>query len=936
MYMKLSRRRFLLGTSSLAASLSLPPHKLEAWPKKGALSIGHGWNVLPLGCGGFVTGMFIANDGSMVCRADIGNIYRWSGLTTDYADAAKAWVPLLNVTSLAGQGPGGGDPVVADNPGGYEHVLAPNNSTVHGAIFADMQGDATKGWFWYSTNSGALWNKSNISFGNYSTATNEPAKFAQQKIAFDPANPNIVYVGTVRDDGLSAGAYTSLNKSGGSSLGTLVSVKTSGSTPIPDTVACSYMPQTNQSSGVAITVSTGIAIDANSGTTTIGGQTVTNRIIIPIAGSGIYESTDGGDTFTEVAASAMGTADFYVSTGYFTAEGIYYCIVTSSTIGGVWRYRSGTWAKISTGVSADVSYPATYYYSGNTYLIVDPRNNSTSKAYLSVFGPNGFGVGYTSQNANTATAASVTWTGATGGEIPTMKSESYDIYYINDIFGQGLNGYTAANGAAIDSNGICWWPGNQSLFYVGVSSSDSTPAGPPIYSNTGSANTVASWSMGRGMECTVAEDALCPPGGTYAVLAVQDLGAPMRGTFTTYPRTMAVPFQEWTNECLEYAASDPSFVVARITGQSGAHAITDASKYSTNYGVDGSWTELSAYPSYNATLTGSISGTTLTVTACTGVIRESAYISSAALSGGSYYGIVQPYGTGGTTGTGGTGTYILDTSSTVASGSLFSTQFVQGGQTVAVDHDHWVTVPSGFGGQDYVPTYTTNATGAATWATCSGLPSWKWTSRGWAFGGASKPLAVGYGSDLGTVWAWKVPNLTSGTATLYRSTDSGASFSSIGTQSVGITALGAYCLSVPGFPNELWVSALFVGGSPTDLWHVTNANTSSATFTAVNLPADANGVYNFTLGAPETPGQYPTIYLIGRLLGTDTIKKLYKGTYPGTGSTVTWERYGPTGLQKDLPPVCQLQGWQSIRGDFNKYGRLYAPTSACGLAYYNP
>lgn len=876
--------------------------------------------------------MFIANDGSMVCQTDVGNIYRWSGLTTDYADGSKVWVPLLNNTSLAGQGPGGGAPVASNNIGGWEHVLAPNNSSVHLAIFTDVQANAGKSWIWYSTNSGATWGKSNIAFDNYSAASNDHQsglywggdfKTCHYKIAIDPANPNVAYCGMPYNSGNSAGAYTTLNKSGGSTLATWTSVKTSGSTPIPGTATTGP--------------SCGLAIDASSGTTTIGGQTVTNRIIIPIPNTGIYESTDGGNTFSEIAASAMGASNFWVTTGGFTAEGVYYCIVVHATIGGVWRYKSGTWTKISGGIPY-----ATSSYDYYTFLLIDPRNNPTSKAYLSVFGPGGIGVGYTSTDANTGSPP--TWNGATGGVATTMRSVSaYDIGYINDIFYQGSGGgFAYGVGAFVDANGVCWWPGNQSLFYVGTSDVDPTPVvGPLNYPDP-----FVSWSMGRGMEATVSDMAMVPPGGVYPIMATQDLGTPMRGTFTTYPLTMAVPNEEWTCSNVDYAASDPSFIVARITGQAGASAIVDGSKYSTNYGADGSWTALANYPSYNATIVAGISngsggaGHIVNVTSLPagGIIRESAYIATNNLAGGAY-GFVQPYGTSGTTGTGGVGTYIIDGSAVLVSPgtTLYSVQFVNAGQVVAVDHDHWVMCPAGYGPGTYQPVYTTNATGAATWANCGGLPSARWLHRSWVFGRNSRPFAVGYGVDQGTVWAWHTPYQSTGTGTLYRSTDSGANFSAIGTATVGLTDSAAICYAVPGFPNELWVTSQYSSSFNADLFHVTNANTSSATISAVTLPSGVAVVTAFTMGAPATPGGYPTLYLIGNSGGGgDGINRLYQGTYPGTGTTVTWVLYGPTGTAADLPAISQLVSFWAINGDPNVYGRIYAATTPVGFAYYNP
>src|SRR5581483_1878635 len=114
-----------------------------------------------------VTGISIANDGSIVCRTDVGNIYRWSGKTTDYADPTKKWNPLLTFASL-----GSSANPSNNNIGGWEHVLAPGNSAVHVAVFCDMAGTGTTDWIWYSTNSAATWNKSNISFASSSAGSN--------------------------------------------------------------------------------------------------------------------------------------------------------------------------------------------------------------------------------------------------------------------------------------------------------------------------------------------------------------------------------------------------------------------------------------------------------------------------------------------------------------------------------------------------------------------------------------------------------------------------------------------------------------------------------------------------------------------------------------------------------------------------------------------
>ena len=48
----------------------------------------------------------------------------------------------------------------------------------------------------------------------------------------------------------------------------------------------------------------GMVIDANSKTTSLNGNTVSSRIIIPCSGIGVYQSLDGGATFSKITADA--------------------------------------------------------------------------------------------------------------------------------------------------------------------------------------------------------------------------------------------------------------------------------------------------------------------------------------------------------------------------------------------------------------------------------------------------------------------------------------------------------------------------------------------------------------------------------------------------------------------------------------------------------
>lgn len=943
--MRPSRRALLAGSAaSLVASRIKPA---EAWLHPGKAFIGTGWNILPLGAGGLVTGLHIANDGSMVCRTDVGNIYRWSGKGADYADPNQKWIPLVSIASLANFAA----PNMATVVGGFEHVLAPGNSNVHLAIIPDVGSSpsANKQILVYGTWTGSsiVWSATGVAFLNDVADTNSsPYKILAHKVAIDPVNANVAYCGAVHGDGNTAGVYTSLNQAGGSTLTTWAAVTTNGVTPI---------------AAPSIGLSCGIVIDPSLGTTTVGGQTVTSRVILPVGGVGIYESIDGGQTFTEIAVTPFGSSNFYVVNGVLNSAGVYYCVVSSSVTGvwGLWRYRRGDptpWVKIS-----PAAYNTSGFYGPGTMLLVDPRTGPSNQSYLSITGPNGIGAGYTSTNADTG--APPAWGGLTGGEIPWMQSKAYDIPWINYVFGQQhANAFANGTCAQMDVNmGIGFWGGNQSFFYFGTSSTDETPNGWPTYSAVNVST--YSWSMGRGQESIVSQDILCPLGATYPVLAAQDVGGPMRGTFTSYPTNQSINFSELAAENLEYSGSDPGFVVASVTGQQNSPGVYYGySGFMTGYGDPATYQQYgndttgksSNQPAsmYRSTITASITSNIVTVTAISGgcglVLPRQDIFTHGVAPPSSALASIAAYGTSGTTGVGGLGTYALvGTTADQASTQFDLWAWAQGGVIVAPDNDHHVAVVSGNGSNwQYVPLYSTNPRAASnvTWNVCQltpgagggPLPIASWTQRGWNGGPTCKPFAVGYGSDLGMVWAWLTIGGNS-TGTLYWSQDYGATFAPIASITIGANSVGPFCLSVPGVPGDLWLSADFTSGG--GIWRVSNANTATPTVTQIsNLPANANQVSMLTLGAPSSPGGYPTLYMRGTQIGTGGTapKYLYKGIYSGSGSTVTWSLFGGTGTVSDYPITAQIDGITAIRGDWNVYERLYAATVQQGFIYYNP
>ena len=135
------------------------------------------WQPLAVGGGGWVTGIDIAPDGTMVVRTDTYGAYIWNG---------TQWQQLVTSTSMPatfiqpGNGPG------LNTSGVYEIQIAPSNSSI---MYMEYMGYVFK-----STNKGTTWTQT--SFAQVTDGSNDAYRMDGQKMAIDPNNPNVVYVGT--------------------------------------------------------------------------------------------------------------------------------------------------------------------------------------------------------------------------------------------------------------------------------------------------------------------------------------------------------------------------------------------------------------------------------------------------------------------------------------------------------------------------------------------------------------------------------------------------------------------------------------------------------------------------------------------------------------------------------------------------------------------
>lgn len=271
-----------------------------------AAPLGPRWKTLKIGAGGYLTGIDISPDGATkVVRTDTYGAYiRTAGSTT--------WKQLVTNTSMPADEiiPGLHGPV-------YELRIAPSKPT---RLYM-----AHDNLVYRSDDSGEKWSRTSFA------AKDMPAdgyRTNGQKMAVDPANPDVVYVGTAKD-----GVFVTTD--GGATFAPVTSVPASAAV------------------GMDHPGITGIAFDGSSGAS--GGKT--KRIYMGSRGNGVYTSEDAGATWAKTTGGPSS-----IEHGLVSSDGIYYVVDADGGGDNAWKYAGGTWTNL-------------HALSGHYHTIaVDPQN----------------------------------------------------------------------------------------------------------------------------------------------------------------------------------------------------------------------------------------------------------------------------------------------------------------------------------------------------------------------------------------------------------------------------------------------------------------------------------------------------------------------------------------------------------------------------------
>jgi hypothetical protein len=278
------------------------------------------WQTLDVGAGGWVRNLDIAPDGTMVGRTDTYGAYRWNG--TQWVQlVTSASMPAAFLAANAGSGNTG--------QGVYEIQIADSNTQIFYMMF--------DGYVFKSTNQGTTWTQT--SFAQVTAGPND--SFAQygQKMAIDPNNPNIVYVGS-------------------STSGLFVTTDGGVTWQRVSQVPVSALDSSGDGNSPGIT---GILFDPAVGGVVNG---VTQTIFAESNGNGVYRSTNGGASWTLLSGGPTTVVNAAVS-----STGVYYA--TDGT--DLWSFANGTWTKPQTSINgAGIQAVAVNPSNPNEIVLVSP------------------------------------------------------------------------------------------------------------------------------------------------------------------------------------------------------------------------------------------------------------------------------------------------------------------------------------------------------------------------------------------------------------------------------------------------------------------------------------------------------------------------------------------------------------------------------------
>jgi xyloglucan-specific exo-beta-1,4-glucanase len=506
----------------------------------------HFQNVVIGGGGGFIPGIVFSTTqpGLVYARTDIGGAYRFD-------PNSGRWIPLLDWIGFQDWNLSGVESIAIDPVNPQRVYLAVGTytndyTTENGAILR-------------SDNQGQTFQRFNLPF---KVGSNMPGRGMGERLAIDPHNNQVLYLGTRSGNGL----WRSTDS--GATWAQVASMPDTGPYHEPSTGPADTYD--NDPIGVVWEV-----FDPRT-TVTVNHMKVSQNIYVGVAdpANSLWHSADGGQTWSPVAGQPTGVMPHH---GKLASTGILYLSYNNNagpydgSAGDVWKYDTGsaTWTLITPPASP---LNGGYGFGG---LSVDAQNpNTIVTATLNQWWPdtNFF------RSLDGGNTWNLIWNVNWANPWPNVLAPDYVLNYASVAPWLTFGATPATCTATGPSNSLCPQPTPKLGWMVESLEIDPFNSSHMLY-GTGATmygtNNLTAWDTGGtvnisvaavGIEETAVQDLISPPSGTaHLISAVADNGGYTHNDLTM-PSVMDENPVFTTGTSLDYAELNPTFIVRVGTG----------------------------------------------------------------------------------------------------------------------------------------------------------------------------------------------------------------------------------------------------------------------------------------------------------------------------------------------------------------------------------
>ena len=515
-------------------------------PAAAATTAANTWRNVQIAGGGFVPSIiFNQSKADLVyARTDIGGAYRWN-------ESSQSWVPLLDWVDADHWGWNGVASQATD-------AVDPNRVYVAAGMYTNSW-DPQNGAILRSSDQGATWQRTTLPF---KLGGNMPGRGMGERLAIDPNKNSILYLGAPSGNGL----WRSTD----------YGVTWSKVTNFPN--AGNYAQDPNDPNGY-LTDNQGVTwVTFDKRTGSSGNATQTIYVGVADKDNTVYRTTNGGTSWERVAGQPTG---YLAHKGVLDTTNGYLYIATSDTggpydgsKGQVWRYATatGTWTNVSPMNDTD-----TYFgYSG---LTVDRQHPGTVMV-----------TGYSSWWPDTqifrTTDSGATWTHIYDWTSYPNRSTRYtqDISSVPWLsFGANPQPpeVTPKLGWMTEALEIDPFDSNRMMYGTGAT----------IYGSTNlttwdAGNKITIKPMVKGLEETAVLDLISPPTGANLLSGLGDIGGFRHTDLNSVPALMYTQPNLTSTTSLDYAETNPSYVVRVGNIDKSANPNTNRIAFSTDGGAN--------------------------------------------------------------------------------------------------------------------------------------------------------------------------------------------------------------------------------------------------------------------------------------------------------------------------------------------------------------